>query len=246
MDNYQTVAIIPAAGNGHRMNAGVNKIWLPLVGRSILERVLRAFQDCQAIAHTAVVVNSSEKQKIVDFTNQNEEIDADKFTIITGGSERQDSVASGLDFFKNWAGWYAEREIVLIHDAARALVTSKIITTSIEQCLIYNAVGVAVPVKDTIKQIDSDGFVRLTPDRSTLKAVQTPQVFDFKLLSDCYQQVSKLNREFTDECSVVEHCGYPVKLIEGSYENLKITTPEDLAVAETIIRRRGSANWTGF
>jgi 2-C-methyl-D-erythritol 4-phosphate cytidylyltransferase len=248
MDNYQTVAIIPAAGTGQRMNAGVNKIWLPLVGRSILEHILRVFQDCHAIAHTVVVVNSSEKQKIGDFIYQSEVIDAAKFTIIIGGSERQHSIARGLDFFESWAGWHTERKIVLVHDAARALVTPEIINNSIEQCLIFNAVGVAVPVKDTIKQIDADGFVRLTHDRSILRAVQTPQVFDFKILNNCYQQVSKLNRTFTDDCSIVEYCEYPVKLIEGSYENLKITTPEDLVVAETILRRRAqeSANRTGL
>jgi 2-C-methyl-D-erythritol 4-phosphate cytidylyltransferase len=105
---------------------------------------------------------------------------------------------------------------------------------------------VAVPVKDTIKQIDRSGFVQLTPDRSTLWAVQTPQVFDFELLLSCYQRVSSLNRKFTDDCSVVEYCRYPVKLVEGSYENIKITTPEDLILAEAIIRRRAAgASRTG-
>lgn len=238
MNNYQTVAIIPAAGSARRMNAGINKIWLPLVGKSILEHVLRAFQDCQAIAHTVLAVNFSEKQKITDFIHQSKEIDVDKFSIITGGDERQDSVACGLDFLINWAGWHAERKIVLIHDAARALITAELINIAIEQCLTYNAVGVAVPVKDTIKQIDGAGFVRLTPDRSTLWAVQTPQVFDFELLSGCYRQVTALNRKFTDDCSVVEYCGHRVKLVEGSYENIKITTPEDLVLAEAIIRRK--------
>jgi 2-C-methyl-D-erythritol 4-phosphate cytidylyltransferase len=244
---YQTVAIIPAAGSGHRMNAGINKIWLPLAGCSILEYVLRTFQDLKTIDHIALATNETEVGEVSEFIHRTKGLISEKFSIVTGGKERQDSVAGGLNFFENWTGWHTRRKMVLIHDAARPLVTAELINIAIEQCLIYNAVGVAVPVKDTIKQVDEAGFVRETLDRSTLWAVQTPQVFDFELLSECYRQVSAFDHKFTDDCAVVEYCRHRVKLVEGSYENIKITTSEDLVLAEAIIRRRiADADRTGI
>jgi 2-C-methyl-D-erythritol 4-phosphate cytidylyltransferase len=238
MDNYQTVAIIPAAGTGCRMNAGTNKIWLKLGGRTILEHILLLFQDCQKISHIILAVNPNEVQQVGSFIRQSHQLNSSRFTLVTGGMNRQDSIGNCLDFLQNWSGWKYQKRIVLIHDAARALVTADLIQLAITQCLLYNAVGVAVPVKDTIKQVDQEGFVLLTPERSVLWAVQTPQVFDFELLSGCYRQVTGLTRKFTDDCSIAEYCGYRVKLIEGSYENIKITTPEDLIQAEAIMKQR--------
>ncbi len=245
MENYQVVAIIPAAGTGQRMHAGKNKIWLDLDGQSILEHIARLFQELKAISHVIFAINPDEVEKISHFI-QKIEPDSTKFSFVTGGTERQDSVGNCLAFLEHWSWRPNSKPLVLVHDAARALITSEVIRIAIEQCLIYNSVGIAVPVKDTIKQINPEGFVVQTLDRSTLFAVQTPQVFDFNLLSACYKQVSKLNRKFTDDCSIVEYCGHPVKLVEGSYENFKITTPEDLIMAETILRRRKRANRSGI
>jgi 2-C-methyl-D-erythritol 4-phosphate cytidylyltransferase len=242
MRNYQTVVIIPAAGTGQRMNAGINKIWLPLHGRNILEHVLKVFQGLDWIDHILLVVNEAEIHEIKNFIHQNSEVYPERVSVVTGGTERQDSISNGLKFFRNWPGWDTEKRIVMIHDAARALVTTEIIQNAFEACLIYQAVGVAVPVKDTIKLTDDKGFVVTTPKRSTLWAVQTPQVFDFDLIDLCYQKVATLNHKFTDDCSVAEYCGYRVKLLMGSYENFKITTPEDLIVAEEVVRRRSDAN----
>ncbi|HBE79802.1 MAG TPA: 2-C-methyl-D-erythritol 4-phosphate cytidylyltransferase [Firmicutes bacterium] len=245
MVDYQIVAIIPAAGTGQRMNAGVNKIWLSLAGRSILELVLEVFQETNTIDHVVLVVNAAEEREITHLIEQNSKLNPEKFTIIHGGKERQDSVAAGIGYYQNWSGWATPHRMVLIHDAARALVTSNILEDAILACRTYQAVGVATPVKDTIKQIDTAGYVVATPERSTLWAVQTPQVFDFNLISDCYKKVVALNRNFTDDCAVAEYCGHRVKLVMGSYENFKITTPEDLIVAEAIVRRRQDANRAG-
>ncbi|HBF39607.1 MAG TPA: 2-C-methyl-D-erythritol 4-phosphate cytidylyltransferase [Firmicutes bacterium] len=246
METYQVVAIIPAAGIGQRMHAGTNKIWLQLGGRSILEHITILFQNLTFINHIVLAVNPDEIKEVKDFIRKNQDLDSAKFSLVLGGAERQNSVENCLSFLQNWLGWETHQRLALVHDAARVLIAPELIHIAIEQCLIYNAVGIAVPVKDTIKQIDSEGFVSKTLDRSTLYAMQTPQVFDFNLLCDCYRQVAALDRKFTDDCSIVEHCGYQVKLVKGSYENFKITTPEDLIMADTILRRRQSASRTGI
>ena len=112
MNAYQTVAIIPAAGSGRRMNSGINKIWLNIAGHSILEYVLRAFQGLKTIDHIALATNETEAPAILDFIHKTKELTPEKFSIITGGKERQDSVASGLNFFEHWTGWNAKRKMV--------------------------------------------------------------------------------------------------------------------------------------
>ncbi len=242
MENYQAVAIIPAAGTGQRMHAGINKIWLQLDEQIILEHIIKVFYDLTAINHIVLAVNPDELEKMNGFIQNHHELDSAKFSLVTGGTQRQDSVGNCLAFLETWPWLQNHKSLVLVHDAARVLITPELICHAIDQCLVYNAVGLGVPVKDTIKKIDAKGFVSQTIDRSTLWAIQTPQVFDFNLLCDCYKRVSKLNLKFTDDCSVVEYCGHPVKLVEGSYENFKITTPEDLIMAEAILRRRKNAN----
>ncbi|MGE5606683.1 MAG: 2-C-methyl-D-erythritol 4-phosphate cytidylyltransferase [Bacteroidota bacterium] len=245
MKDYQVVAIIPAAGAGQRMNAGINKIWLPLFGEKILTHVLRVFCQSGSVDHIVLVVNDSEIAEIKAYLNEEWEQYLAKFSVVPGGRERQESVGNGLVYLQNWPGWFSERRIVAIHDAARPLITDRLLNIAIAECLIYNAVGVGVPVKDTIKRIDSSGFVESTLERDVLWAIQTPQVFDYDLIFDCYRQILNLKHTFTDECSIAEHCGRRVKLVQGSYENFKITTPEDLLLAEIIMRRRIGANRAG-
>ena len=109
---------------------------------------------------------------------------------------------------------------------------------------MHQAVGVAVPVKDTIKEADEAGVVVTTLERARLWQIQTPQVFDYSLIRDCYQVIAGLNRNFSDDCSVVEYCGQPVKLMLGAYDNIKITTPEDVCLGEALLRRRAVADRT--
>jgi 2-C-methyl-D-erythritol 4-phosphate cytidylyltransferase len=234
----KVAAIIPAAGSGKRMGSAQNKIWLQINGSSILEYTLKAFQTTSLIDRIVLVINGAELKEFETFLAQRSTTFAHPVDLAIGGAERQDSVANGLNFLMKQPGWGDKRDLVVIHDGARALVNETILTSAIEMAQKFRAVGVGVPVKDTIKQIDREGLVINTPERTSLWAMQTPQVFELNLLLECYQRVAAFHLKCTDDCSVVEACGYPVKLLMGSYENLKITTPEDLILAETILRRR--------
>ena len=239
---FEVGAIIPAAGSGRRMNAAINKIRLPLLGRSVLERTLETFLKSELIKIIVLVAKIDEIRVLQSLTAKLASEYGKEVAIVAGGEERQDSVANGLEYLKSWAGWKSKKRLVAIHDAARPLLTAELLTESLLAGLEYPAVGIGVPLKDTLKQVDGNGMVIGTPDRSSLWGIQTPQVFDLHLLLECYQKVSGSGKLFTDDCGVVEYCGQPVKLILGSYENLKITTAEDLVLAEAILRRREDAN----
>ena len=239
---FEVGAIIPAAGSGRRMDAAINKIRLPLLGRSVLEWTLETFLDSELIKIVVLVVKSDEIQVLQSLTRYLALEYGKEVAFVAGGEERQDSVANGLEYLKSWAGWKSKKRLVAIHDAARPLLTGELLKESLLAGAQYGAVGIGVPLKDTIKQVDADGMVIATPDRPSLRGIQTPQVFDLHLLLECYQKVSASGKMFTDDCGVVEYCGQPVKLIPGSYENLKITTPEDLVLAEAILRRRENAD----
>lgn len=242
----KTVAIIAAAGSGRRMNANVNKIWLPLCGRSVLGHTLNTFLSSVTIDHIVLVVNPLEIDDFQEYLAGNgnlatPEISSEhisRISLVGGGEYRQQSVANALQFLKSWPAWSEGKRLVVIHDAARALLTPVLLEKAVRAGLEWDAVGVGVPVKDTIKQVDVGGWIVSTPDRSKLWAIQTPQVFDFDLITACYYRVAQDLARFSDDCGIVEHCDHPVKLIEGSYENFKITTPEDLIFAEAILRKR--------
>ncbi len=235
------VAIIAAAGSGKRMGAAVNKIWLPLAGKPVLEHTLETFQHSLIVDRIVLVVNPAESERFQGFLSEKSRGWRIPVNITAGGAERQDSVFNGLRFVTGELGIEPSRALVVIHDGARALITSEQLERAVAAAYTYQAAGIGVPVKDTIKQVDADGWIRHTPDRSSLWAIQTPQTFDLELLCRCYREVAGGGRLFSDDCGVVEACGYPVKMVMGSYENLKITTPEDLAMAEAILRRREDA-----
>lgn len=239
---FEAGAIIPAAGSGRRMNVPTNKILLPLLGVSILERALDAFLNSEFVKILVLAVKPSEKRIFEAQTNRLAAAFNKEIALVNGGAERWESVANALEYLRRWTGWKRRKRLVAVHDAARPLLTRELLNQSLAAGLEYGAVGLGVPLKDTIKRVDDDGMVVDTPERSSLRAIQTPQVFDLDLLLDCYQRVKGSGINFTDDCGVVEYCGRPVKLILGSYENLKITTPEDLALAEAILRRRENAD----
>lgn len=237
----RVAAVIPAAGSGKRMLDGKNKIWLRIGEETILAHTLKIFQASVWIDRIVLVVNAAEVEEFERFLNGRQGNLAHPVDLVIGGAERQDSVANGLQFLVRQEGWGQNEDLAVIHDAARALVTEALLVSAIKAAFEYGAIGVGVPLKDTIKQIDGNGYILNTPQRSSLWAVQTPQVFQLQLLFECYQRVTAQNLTCTDDCGVVEACGYPVKMIMGSYENIKITTPEDLSLAETILRRRNDA-----
>lgn len=221
-------AIIVAAGSATRMQ-GIDKMMASLAGEPVLLHTLRAFQRCSRIDEIVVVTR---EDLMLDVEALCRDHDLDKVHyVILGGDERIDSVMAGLDCIADRSG------LVAIHDGARPLVSEKVIVEAIEKAAVTGAAAPAVPMKDTVK-VARDGVVELTPDRSTLVAIQTPQVFDLDLVRGALHQARKGGVAVTDDCSAVERIGMKVHLSQGSDENLKITTPMDLILAEAILERR--------
>ncbi len=221
-------AIIAAAGSSRRME-GRDKLWTPLAGRITLARTIDVFEASPVIDNIVLVLNS---ERINDVTRLCQQEGWSKITsIVKGGIRRQDSVRAGLDSLAKLAPttlW------VMIHDGARPLVTSDILEAGLIAAQEYDAAIAAVPVKDTIKQVEQ-GWISNTPDRSQLWAIQTPQVFSFPLIHHAYQTVPG-DQEFTDDAALLEHLGKRVAVFKGSYSNIKITTQEDLLIAEALIK----------
>lgn len=227
----KVTAIIPAAGQGKRMAAGQNKQYLDLDSQPIIIHTLRIFQNHPMINQIILVVGEDEiefcKKEIKD------KYKIDKiYDIISGGSERQYSVRNGLNILDK------DTNIVIIHDGARPLITEEILTETIFKATEAGAVTVAVPVKDTIKVVDGKGFVVATPDRNTLWQIQTPQGFRKDIILSAHEFAENEDYLGTDDASLVERIGRSVKVVYGSYENIKITTPEDLMLANEILKKR--------
>ncbi len=220
--------VIVAAGTGSRMNMGINKQFIKLEGKEIIAYTIEKFYNNSNIEDIVVVVKEDEseffKKEILDKYNFK------NVKIAYGGKERQDSVYNGLKLLDE------KCDVVLIHDGARPFVSDKIIDKSIEEAKEHKAIVVGVPVKDTIKVIDNDKNIVDTPNRSVLWAVQTPQTFDYNILIDAYKDAFKNKFYGTDDAMLVERIGYKVKMLEGSYNNIKITTQEDLNIGSQILR----------
>lgn len=217
--------IIAAAGASSRME-GINKQKALLGGIPVLARTLMTFERSQAISSIILIVRPED---IFDIQLMAEKYGIDKLTdIVCGGATRQESVLKGFERLDKNA------EAVLIHDGARPLTDNAVISAVAGALKDYSAVTCAVPVKDTVKVVDKDGKVISTPDRSSLAAVQTPQgvrVADYRTAVERIGDVSK----FTDDMSVMEAAGFVVQTVPGSYRNIKITTPEDLRLAEYLL-----------
>ncbi|MGN0140661.1 MAG: 2-C-methyl-D-erythritol 4-phosphate cytidylyltransferase [Roseburia sp.] len=221
-------AIVLAAGTGKRMHTNVHKQYLTLAGRPVLYYALRAFADSD-VTDIVLVVGQGEtaycRSEIV------EKYGIGKVSaIVEGGKERYHSVYEGLKAAK-------DADYVLIHDGARPLVDSVMIRRMMDEVAQCDACVAGMPVKDTIKIADEEGYVSGTPDRSRVWQIQTPQAFSFPLIRKAYEQLlMQENVTVTDDAMVLEQMTrHRTKLVEGSYCNIKITTPEDLAVAETYL-----------
>jgi 2-C-methyl-D-erythritol 4-phosphate cytidylyltransferase len=224
-------AIIAAAGSSSRMG-GENKIFSELDGVPVIARTLMEFETSEYISEIIIVTQEDSIVPIADICAQFGITKATK--ILCGGEERIDSVFIGVTEASS------DAEYIAVHDGARPLVTQDIITDTIKLAYKHNAAAPAVPVNDTIK-VAEDGIVIETPDRSKLFAIQTPQVFKSEILKAALQNAKNKNIPVTDDCSAVEAMGAYVALSNGSFENLKITTPIDLAIAETIVESRKKA-----
>ncbi len=223
-------AIIVAAGSGKRMGASKNKLWLKLADQTILAHTVERFATHPEIGEVILVVSEQDHLEVSNWLSgvpykQN-------VTVTIGGAERQDSVRAGLQLLGD------SIQYVLVHDAARPFVTSEQIGAIIAQVRQNDATVMAVPVKDTIKVVNQTGIVESTPARESLWAVQTPQAFRVSLLREAHEKAASAKRIGTDDAMLVEWLGQPVTVIRGSYENIKITTPDDLWLGEEILRRR--------
>jgi 2-C-methyl-D-erythritol 4-phosphate cytidylyltransferase/2-C-methyl-D-erythritol 2,4-cyclodiphosphate synthase len=225
-----TWAVLVAAGRGNRMGAGRNKALLPLAGVPVLVRTARALALPQVAGLVAVAAAGEETEVRALLAAAG--IAAQ---VVHGGADRQASVRAGL------AAVPRDADLVLVHDAARPLVTPRVILAALDSAARHGSGVAAVPLKDTVKRVDGRGAVLDTPARDTLRAVQTPQIFAAELLRRAHSRALAASLAATDDAALVEALGETVYLTEGDVENIKITTPEDMALAESILARRGEA-----
>ena len=216
-------AVIVAAGNASRMG-GIDKMFADLNGKPVLEHTILAFAKSDVIREIVVVTRLDLVEQVKELCRNIGKVR----TVVAGGETRQASVSNGL------AALGEEVELVAVQDGARPLVSWEVIDRTVRAAHSYGAAAPAVPVKDTIKVMQS-GLAVSTPDRSKLRAVQTPQVFDKDLLAGALLKAEKDKASVTDDCSAVERLGIKVKLVEGDERNLKITTPIDLHVARLLL-----------
>lgn len=230
MKNRRNFALIPAAGMGKRMGANINKQYLLLHEKPVVAHTLQRFQNSRLIDGIILVTPLDEisfcRQEVVERYGIHKLLE-----IVAGGAERQHSVYNGLVALEQYA---EPDDLVLIHDGARPLITDKIIEDSVRVAGNGDAALVAVPTKDTIK-IVKDGYVLETPERSTLWQAQTPQTFRLGMILDAHRKAAEEQYLGTDDCSLYERYKRGVQIVTGCYRNIKITTPEDLLLAETFL-----------
>ena len=212
-------AVIVAAGTASRMG-GIDKVMAELAGEPMIVHTARAFQNCDAIREIVVVTRPDLIQKITDLCAGFSKVRA----VVAGGADRPESVQNGLHALSS------KVRLAAIHDGARPLITGEVIDRTVRAAHTYGAAAPGVPVKDTVKIVQG-GIVKETPDRSMLQAIQTPQVFDFSMLSGALRKARADKAPITDDCSAVERMGMSVKIVEGDERNIKVTTPIDLKVA---------------
>ena len=219
-------AVIVAAGSASRMG-GIDKVMAPLGGEPMIVRTVRTFQSCDAIREIVIVTREDLLVPIMDLCHGFDKVRA----VIVGGNSRDESVRKGL------AALSAKTKLVAVQDGARPLVTWQVIDRAVRAANSYGAAAPAVAVKDTIKVVRG-GIVAATPDRSALRAVQTPQVFDIDLLTGALARAKQDGAAITDDCSAVERLGMSVKIVEGDERNIKVTTPMDLKIAQMLLEEK--------
>jgi 2-C-methyl-D-erythritol 4-phosphate cytidylyltransferase len=224
-------ALIVAAGKGLRMGAAQRKQYLQLCDRPLLVHTLQAFDQCSEFQTILLVVPKTEmefcEKEILPTASLNHRV-----KLIAGGRRRQDSVFNGLQYLGDGQG------VVLIHDGVRPLVSMALIRDCIQGAMQWGACLPVVQAVDTLKQIDSHGNILCTMSRESIRMAQTPQAFSLAIILRAHREARRLNREATDDASLVEALGVSVHAIAGSRENIKITTPEDLAYAEALLKLR--------
>lgn len=231
--DIKAVAVIPSAGMGLRLG-GRKKNYLEIAGRPVIAHTLSAFEKSPSVKGVVLVVPASDvgycESSIVRKFGFKKVLN-----VIPGGKERQDSVACALEVL---GGGEGDWDMVLVHDGARPLVTPDLIERTLKAAYHSGAAVAAVGLKDTVKEVADDGTVKGTVERDKLRAAQTPQAFRLGLLKEAYANAASEGVAATDDSSLVERLGEKVEVVEGSYENIKITTEEDVEVAESLLKRR--------
>ncbi len=219
-------AVIVAAGSATRMG-GVDKILAPLGDTTVIAASAKAFQDCDVIKEIVIVTRPDQLQQVAEACAQFDKVKA----VVAGGASRPESVMNGLNALSQ------KVKLAAIHDGARPLVTPELIDRVVRAAGTWGAAAPGIPVKDTVKQT-LKGIVTGTPERNALRAIQTPQVFDYDLLCGALKNASEKEIAITDDCSAVEAMGMSVRIVEGLEENIKITTPMDLKLANMLWEER--------
>ena len=218
-------AIIPAAGLGIRMGSNVPKQFLLLDGKPILHHTLSVLDQCSIVDEIVLVVSEKE---IKNAQQQVKDSHPKVTKVVVGGKQRQDSVGNGLKSVGS------ETDIVVVHDGVRPFVSPDLIRETVEAARDFGAAITAIPVSDTIKKVNAEGWVERTVDRNGLWRVQTPQTFQVSLLKEAFEKAQADDYYGTDESSLIEYLGKEVKIIPGSEFNIKITRSEDLVLGEKI------------
>lgn len=215
-------AVIVAAGSASRMK-GKDKIMEALGGEPLIVKTVRAFQQADVISEIVIVTREDLLMQITGLCRDFDKVRA----VVAGGADRVASVQNGLNALSD------KVKLAAIHDGARPLITTEVIDRTVRAAHTYGAAAPGVPVKDTVK-IVSGGVVKSTPDRKTLQAVQTPQVFDFDMLRGALKKAVEEGAQITDDCSAVERLGMSIKMVEGDERNIKVTTPMDLQIVRLL------------
>ena len=200
-----------------------SKLLLKINGKTVLERSVNAFLNISDVDEVIVVAREKDIPAFSDILTD------ERVSFVVGGDTRQQSVMNAVDVIDDC-------ELIIIHDGARPLIKNEDIENTIRAAKENKAAAVGVFVKDTVKVVDKNGFVVSTPDRSTLFSVQTPQIFDFELYKNAAQNAREKGLDFTDDCQLVESFNQKVKTVVGSYSNIKITTPDDIVLAENLLK----------
>ena len=229
--NYKVTALIPAAGMGKRMGKDRQKQFLMFGDMPVLAHTLKVFEGVDEVTEIIVIAPKGEEGFCLDKIIEKYRIH--KVTkVIAGGKERQDSVYNGLKLLSD------DTDFVIVHDGVRPFVSGDVIKQGIEFAKSFDGVVAGIPAKDTVKRVSDDMFVEATMNRAHLWLIQTPQTFKYKIINEAYNKAYINDYYGTDDSSLVERLGYKIKVIMDSYENIKITTPEDMLFAEMIYKNR--------
>ena len=229
MKNHKTSVIIVAAGNSTRMG-GVSKQLIMLNDKETICHTILAFQKCDYVNEIIIVCKDDDKIKFEELVKKYCYTKVIGYAV--GGDLRSQSVENGLNLISE------DCDYIAIHDGARPLVTTEEIESVLKNAYKYKASALGVNVKDTIKVVSKDGIIESTPNRNTLIAIHTPQVFEKQMYIEAVKNAKNSKKEFTDDCSIVEDYGKDIFVTIGSYENIKITTPEDVDIAVSILKKR--------